>query len=168
MGQSFDLILTNGAGTRRPPCRFEATTRPQTRIDMDLITPLETICRVIVRARELEAQVPAIDPDNDDPPDDADDVYDVLEDETDETIEEELRVALEDLAEDQIAEVLALAWVGRGTYDPSEWEDAFAEAGDKDAEDPVDQLLDMPMLAAYLDSGLAAFDLSCEGIGQIE
>jgi hypothetical protein len=135
---------------------------------MDLITPLETICRVIVRARELEAQVPAIDPDNDDAADDVDDVYEVLEDETDETVEEEVRVALEDLAEDQIAEVLALAWVGRGTYDATEWEDALADAGDRDAENPVDQLLDMAMLASYLDAGLAAFDLSCDGVGQID
>ena len=134
---------------------------------MDLITPLEAICRLIVRARELEAQVPAVDPDNDDPPDDTDDVYEVLEDETNETVEEELRVALDDLAEDQIAEVLALAWVGRGTYDASEWDEALAEAGDG-GDDPVEQLMDMPMLAAYLDSGLAAFDLSCEGVGQID
>ena len=85
---------------------------------MDLITPLETICRLIVRARELEAQVPAADPDNDDPPDDADDMYDVLEDETNETVEEELRVALDDLAEDQIAEVRAPPRGGRGPDGP--------------------------------------------------
>ncbi|MBV9841158.1 MAG: DUF3775 domain-containing protein [Sphingomonadaceae bacterium] len=135
---------------------------------MDLNTPLETICRLIVRARELEAQVPAIDPDNDDPPDDSDDMYDVLEDETNESVEEEVRTLLDDLAEDQIAEVLALAWVGRGTYDPSEWDDAITEASDGGGDDPVEQLMDMPMLAGYLDSGLAAFDLSCEGVGQID
>ena len=32
----------------------------------------------------------------------------------------------------------------------------------------VDQLLDMPMLAGYLDAGLTAFDLSCDAIGQID
>ena len=135
---------------------------------MDLNTPLETICRLIVRARELEAQVPAIDPDNDDRPDDSDDMYDVLEDETNESVEEEVRTLLDDLAEDQIAEVLALAWVGRGTYDPSEWDDAITEASDGGGDDPVEQLMDMPMLAGHLDSGLAAFDLSCEGVGQID
>ena len=75
---------------------------------------------------------------------------------------------LDDLGEDQLQEVLALAWVGRGTYDASEWDDALEEASDRDAEDPIDQLLDMPTLAAYLDAGLAAFDLNCEGIGQID
>jgi hypothetical protein len=135
---------------------------------MDLETPLDSICRIIVRARELEAQVPGIDPENDDPPDDADDRYDVLEDEMDETVEAELRAAIEDLADDQQTELLALALVGRGTYDVSEWSDALEEASDSDAESVVDQLLEMPTLSENLDAGLAAFDLSCQGIGQID
>ncbi len=135
---------------------------------MDLSTPLDTICRLIVRARELEAQVPGIDPDNDDPVDDSDDQYDVLEDELDETVQDELRTAIEDLADDQQAELLALALVGRGTYDASEWEDALEEANDTISEAPVDQLLDMPTLSENLEAGLAAFDMSCQGVGQID
>lgn len=135
---------------------------------MELSVSLEAVCRLIVRARELEAQVPAIEADDEADPTDSDDPMAVLEDESNESIEAEMTAALDDLADDQIAEVLALAWVGRGTYDASEWEDALEEANDKDNEDPIDQLLDMPMLAAYLDAGLAAFDLSCDGIGQID
>jgi hypothetical protein len=75
---------------------------------------------------------------------------------------------LDDLGDDQLQELLALAWVGRGTYDATEWTDALEAAADADSEDPVEQLLDMPTLAAYLDAGLAAFDLNCEGIGQID
>ena len=75
---------------------------------------------------------------------------------------------LDDLGDDQVEEILALAWVGRGTYDPSEWDEALEAAADADAEDPVDQLLEMPTLAAHLEAGLAAFDLSCDGIGQID
>ena len=135
---------------------------------MDLSTPLETICRLIIRARELEAQVLSIENDDEDDPTDSDDEYAVLEDEANEAIEEEMVALLDDLGEDQVQEILALAWVGRGTYDASEWEEALEAAADPDAEDPVDQLLDMPTLAAYLDAGLAAFDLNCEGIGQID
>lgn len=136
---------------------------------MDLQTPLETICRLIIRARELEAQVPSnADEDDDEDPTDSDDEYAVLEDDSNEAIEEEMFAALDDLADDQIQEVLALAWVGRGTYDPSEWEEALEEAADPNGEAPIDQLLEMPTLAAYLDAGLAAFDLNCEGIGQID
>ena len=140
---------------------------------MELLTPLETLCRLILRARELEAQVPAQDPDED--PDDVDDLDDegdqalsVLEDELNTGVEEEVQALLDDLADDQLAETLALAWVGRGTYDASEWDDAFAEATDLDADGRMDELLDMPLLASHLESGLAAFDYSCDGLGQID
>jgi len=77
-----------------------------------------------------------------------------------------MRATLDDLADDQLAETLALAWVGRGTFDSSEWEDAMAEAGDTDPESAIDELMDMPLLASHLEAGLAAFDYSCEGVGQ--
>jgi hypothetical protein len=94
---------------------------------MELLTPLETLGRLILRARELEAQIPAEDPDED--PEDVDDLDDegdqalsVLEDELNTGVEEEVQALLDDLADDQLAETLTLAWVGRGTYDASEWE----------------------------------------------
>ena len=120
---------------------------------MELTVSLESVCRIIVRARELEAQVPAEDVDEEAAAD-HDDEFAVLEDEVNESIEEEINAAL--------------AWVGRGTYDPTEWDEALEAANDREAERPMDQLLDMPMLAAYLEGGLAAFDLSCDGIGQID
>jgi hypothetical protein len=141
------------------------------RTSMDLLTPLETLCRVILRAKEMEAQVPALDPDEaaddvDDFDDEGDQALSVLEDELNDSVEEEMRAILDDLADDQLAETVALAWVGRGTYDVSEWDDAFAEATDMDSESSIDELLDMPLLASYLEAGLAAFDYSCEGVGQ--
>jgi hypothetical protein len=135
---------------------------------MDLVTPLDIICRIIVRAREVEAQVPGIDPENDDPVNDSDDERDVLEDELDETAVDELRSAIDDLADDQQIELLALALVGQGTYDASEWDDALEEANDGESEPPIDLLMDMPTLSENLEAGLAAFDLSCEGVGQID
>ena len=138
---------------------------------MELLTPLDTLCRLILRARELEAQVPAADPDED--PDNVDDLDDegdqalsTLEDELNSGVEEEVMAMLDDLADDQLAETVALAWVGRGTYDSSEWEEAFAEAGELEADERVDELIDMPLLASHLEAGLAAFDYSCDGVGQ--
>jgi len=140
---------------------------------MELLTPLDTLCRIILRAKELEAQVPAMDP-----TDDADDVDDyddeggealsVLADELNTSVEEEVQAALDDLAEDQLAELVALAWVGRGTYDASEWDEAFAEANDLSAAERMDEVTEMPMLAGLLEAGLAAFDLSCDGVGQVD
>jgi hypothetical protein len=142
---------------------------------MELLTPLETICRLILRAKELEAQVPAEDPDED--PDDVDDFEDdgegggtlsVLEDELNDGVEEEVRAVLDDLAEDQLAELVALAWVGRGTYETSEWDEAFAEANDLKPAERIDELFDMPLLGGHLEAGLAAFDYSCDGLGQVD
>jgi hypothetical protein len=140
---------------------------------MELLTPLETICRLILRAKELEAQVPAQDPDED--PSDVDDFDDeggealsVLEDELNTGVEEEVRALLDDLAEDQLAEVVALAWVGRGTYDTSEWDESFEEANSLDNEEKIDELMDMPLLPGHLEAGLAAFDYSCDGVGQVD
>jgi hypothetical protein len=141
---------------------------------MELLTPLETLCRLILRARELEAQVPALDPDED--PENVDDLDDdegdqalsTLQDELNTGVEEEVQAMLDDLADDQLAETLALAWVGRGTYDATEWDDAFAEASDLDSDDRMDELMDMPLLASHLDAGLAAFEYSCDGVGQID
>lgn len=142
---------------------------------MDLLTPLDTYCRLIVRAREMEAQVPAQDPDDD--PDNVDDVSDddddpsqalaVLEDELN-SVEEEVLALLDDLADDQLAECLALAWVGAGTFDSSEWEDACAEANDLGPDDRIEELMNMPLLAGHLESGLAAFDYSCDEVGQLD
>lgn len=138
---------------------------------MELLTPLESLCRIILRAKEMEAQVPAADADQsaddvDDYDDEQEQSLSVLEDELNSAVEEEMLAILDDLADDQLAETLALAWVGRGTYDASEWEDAFADASDTDPESAIDELLDMPLLASYLEAGLATFDYSCEGVGQ--
>lgn len=143
---------------------------------MDLLTPLDTYCRLIIRAREMEAQVPAQDPDED--ADNVDDLegggddddaqaLSVLEDELND-VEEEVQALLEDLAEDQLSECLALAWVGAGTYESSEWDDAMAEANDLDEDDRIDELMNMGTLSANLESGLAAFDYNCDEVGQLD
>ena len=140
---------------------------------MDPLTPLDTLCRIILRGREYEAQTPT-DYDGDETPDTVDDedegTLSVLDDTLNDSVEEELRAAFEDLGEDQLAETIAFCWVGQGTYEASDWDEAMSEAQDmvnEGASGAIDELMDMPMLASVLESGLAAFDLSCEGIGDL-
>jgi len=141
---------------------------------MDPLTPLETLCRIILRAREYDAQTPT-DYDRDEDADNVDDenegTLSVLDDSINDSVEEELRSVLEDLAEDQLAEVLALCWVGQGTYDAGDWDEAYQEAQEMNEEGGgeaiIDELLEMPMLPSVLEAGLAAFDLSCDGIGEV-
>ncbi|MBZ6380018.1 hypothetical protein B5C34_14410 [Pacificimonas flava] len=132
---------------------------------MELTTSLDEICRIVARAREFDAQVPAVDPDDGSNMAD-DDAVDVLEDETNTSVEQELRTALEDLNEDEQQELLALVLVGRGTYDAGEWEDALQSARD-DVTDYVEELYETPMLASLIEAGLAAFDLSCDDVGTV-
>ena len=140
---------------------------------MDPLTPLDTLCRIILRAREYEAQT-ATDYDGGETADNVDDedegTLSVLDDAINDSVEEELRAAFEDLGEDQLAEVIAFCWVGQGTYEAADWDEAISEAQDLVADGTagaIAELMDMPMLASVLDSGLAAFDLSCEGIGDL-
>ena len=61
-------------------------------------------------------------------------------------------------------------WVGQGTYEAADWDEAIAEAQDLvsgGVPGAIDELMDQPMLASVLDSGMAAFDLNCEGIGDV-
>ena len=139
---------------------------------MDPLTPLDTLCRIVLRAREYEAQTPT-DYDGGEAADSVDDedegALSVLDDTVNDSVEEELKAVLDDLGEDQLAEVLAFCWVGQGTYDASDWDEAIEEATDMARSDgaAVDELMDMPMLASVLEAGLAAFDLSCDGIGDV-
>jgi len=141
---------------------------------MDPVTPLETLCRIVIRAREYDAQTPS-DYDADEDADNVDDEDEgslsVLDDEINDSVEEELRSILEDLGEDQLMEVLALCWVGAGIYEAADWDEAIQEAQemfeDGGGETLIDELFEMPMLPSVLEAGLAAFDLSCDGVGEM-
>src|SRR6188768_2061514 len=96
---------------------------------MEPLTPLDTLCRIILRAKEYEAQVPT-DYDGGEAPENVDDdgsgeALSVLDDSINTSVEEELTGAIEDLAEDQQAELLAFAWVGQGIYEAADWDEAI-------------------------------------------
>ncbi len=132
---------------------------------MELSIALETVCRIILRAREYEALIPETDPDEGSNPTD-DGGLDSIEDDGDNPSEAELRAVVDDLAEDEQAEVIALAMVGRGTFDAAEWAEAMDAAVDE-ADDAADWMLGQPTLSTDLEAGLAAFDLSCDGLGTL-
>src|SRR4051794_39517541 len=153
--------------------RLLSLSEQQKEAAMDPLTPLDTLCRIILRAREYEAQT-ASDYDGGEDPDNVDDEQEgtlsVLEDDINDSVEEELQAAFEDLGEDQLAEVIAFCWVGQGTYEAADWDEAMTEAQDlvnEGTERAIEELMEQPMLASVLESGLAAFDLSCNGIGEM-
>lgn len=118
----------------------------------------ETVCWVIARARAFDAKEAGdgdADPDEDDPE------AHLLEEEGD-TIAEELRDAIGEMNEDQQAALIALAWIGRGEFDVSEWDEAVRTAKERNLRNADDYLVGMPLLGDYLEEGLSAFGLSCD------
>jgi hypothetical protein len=68
----------------------------------------------------------------------------------------ELRALINDLNVDEAAELVALAWIGRGDYDACEWAEALDEARRRDNRRTAKYLLGMPMLGDWLEEGLQA------------
>ena len=69
---------------------------------------------------------------------------------------EELRELINDLNVDEAAELIALAWIGRGDYEAAEWNEAVNEARQRTNKRVSKYLLGMPMLGDWLEEGLEA------------
>ena len=132
---------------------------------MELTIAVETVCRIVLRAREYEVLVPETDPDEGSNGSD-DKMVDALEDDGDNPAEAELRAVVGDLGEDEVAEVIALALVGRGDFEAAEWTDAI-DAATEELASAADWMLGQPALSTDLEAGLAAFDLSYDGVGTL-
>jgi Protein of unknown function (DUF3775) len=122
---------------------------------------LEKVCFIIVKAREFDAKVDPVEPEPGSNPAD-DDEREVLEDYADDPTLEELRTAIETLDDDELIDVIALTWVGRGDFSRAEWANARALAGERHRQHSADYLTGIPTLGDYLEEGLAELGYSCE------
>lgn len=121
-----------------------------------LITPTDKIAFIIVKAREFDAKEADSDPNSGSNPTD-DGGTDVLEDKQGDQARRELITAINDLNEDEQIELVALAWLGRGTYEISEWPEALSMARNERNRRTAQYLLSLPLLGDYLEEGLDAF-----------
>jgi hypothetical protein len=121
----------------------------------------EKVCHIIVKAREFDVKEEVSDPDSGSNPSD-DRVADVLEDFADDPTYQELVEYIRGLDEEEQIALVALTWLGRGTYDRSEWKAALEEARAAHNARTAEYLTGMPMLGDFLEEGLAAFGQSCE------
>jgi hypothetical protein len=92
-----------------------------------LALSLEKLAYIIIKAREFDAEVPAVDPGSGSNPTD-DTGRGVLEDTRDNPTRDELIGAIASLNDQERIELLALTWFGRGDYGKDEWPAALAEA----------------------------------------
>jgi hypothetical protein len=121
----------------------------------------EKVCFVVVKARELDVKVDPEELDEGSNPTD-DQMMAILEDYADDPTFEELKSFLESLNDDEVEDLLALTWLGRGDYSLDDWDEIMGEVRDVRERHTVDYLLGTPLLPDYLEGGLAEFGLSCE------
>ena len=126
-----------------------------------LNTPLEQLDYIVEKAREFDAETAPVDSDPGSNPNDDRDVA-ILEGTPDNPTEQELLAALDALDDDQRIEILALMWLGRGDFDRSEWPDALSQAQEIHNAGETGYLVGTPLLADYLEEGLAALGYSLE------
>jgi hypothetical protein len=86
----------------------------------------------------------------------------ILEDYADDPTYEELRSFLAAQSDDDLKELVALTWIGRGDYGADDWDEVLNEVPDVRERHTVAYLLGTPLLADYLEEGLSQFGLSCE------
>ncbi len=122
----------------------------------ELDLPLDSVAFIILKAREFDVKVADSDPDSGSNPAD-DGQTDVLEDKADDPVQEELLSAINGLRPDQQVRLVALAWLGRGTFDLDEWGEALKTARDEHNKRTGEYLLGLPLLGDYLEDGLAMF-----------
>lgn len=121
----------------------------------------DKVAHIIFKARMFDAKEADSDPDSGS--DGADDgMVDVLEDKPDDATLDELMQYIRGLDEEEQVNLVALAWVGRGTYDATEWDEALAEARHAHNRRTAEYLTKLPLLGDYLDEGLSAVGESSE------
>lgn len=124
----------------------------------------EKVCRIILKARQYDVKVPDTDPDSGSNASD-DDMRDVLMSTPDDPVRRELMEYIARLDVEEQVHLVALAWLGRGTYDLSEWHDAVETARGEHNNRTAHYLLGLPLLGDYLEEGLSAFGQSCGDSG---
>jgi hypothetical protein len=123
----------------------------------DLGISLETVAAIVNAARAVQEgeESGALARDEDD--------EEALDAEDLDTMDEDaLRAFISELNEDEQASLIALAWIGRGDFSAAEWEEARAQARERNIRDPAEYLLGMDLLGDLLEEGLSELGLSLE------
>jgi len=119
---------------------------------IDIGISSETLAFIILHARAFDMETG--EGSNDEGSNASDDrMVDVLEDEPGNPMGAELRGAIVALAVDQRAALVALAWVGRGDFDRSQWREALEMAANRANGATARYLMGMPMLGDLIEQG---------------
>lgn len=130
--------------------------------DADLLTIApESVCFLIVKAREFDVKDAETEPDpGSNPSDDGD--ASILEDHGDDPVVEEITSFIDGLSEDEQIDLVALAWLGRDDHVSRDWPSVREDAAAAHNERTAQYLLGMPLVSDYLEEGLSMLGYSCE------
>jgi hypothetical protein len=121
----------------------------------------DKVCTIIAMARAFDAKTAVVEPDPGSNQAE-DDMLEVIEDYPDDARGDELRAFIDNLNEDEQVALVALAWIGRGSFSKEEAEDAMREARHARNDRTADYLMGLPLLGDYLADGLAEFGHTCD------
>jgi len=121
----------------------------------------EKVAHIIVKARQYDSKV-ASWYDTANSGDAADDPASILEDFADDPTRAELVSFINALNEDEQVHLVALAWIGRGTFAVEEFDEAVETARNERVNATSRYLVGMPLLADYLEEGLEKLGISAE------
>jgi len=121
----------------------------------------ESVCFVIIKAREFDVKDAVSEPDPGSNPTD-DKMTAVLEDHKDDPVVQELTSFIGAMNVDKQIELVALAWLGRGDYTADDWPSVREQAAEAHNDKTANYLLGIPMLGDFLEEGLAMLGYSCE------
>ena len=128
--------------------------------DPTLTISSESVCFIIVKAREFDVQDVETDPDSGSNATD-DKMASVLEAHANDPTRRELVEFIDALSEDEQIDLVALMWLGRGDGTLEDWLDLRDEAENQHNKRTADYLLGEPLLGDYLEDGLSQFGFSC-------
>lgn len=113
----------------------------------------EFLRSLVLKLRAVMAQEELVSPDSGSNPSD-DGGSATLQESPDNMTRAEIEAQIEDLEPDQQAELVALMWVGRGDFEPEEWEEAVALALERADTPTATYLLAHPQVAEDLVEGV--------------
>ncbi|MEJ2343902.1 MAG: DUF3775 domain-containing protein [Gammaproteobacteria bacterium] len=121
----------------------------------------ELVCQIIGKAREFHAKEEVVITEEPSSPTD-DWAIQVLADHADDLTFSEVKDTIDDLEPDQQITLVSLMWIGRGDFEPDEWEQAQEQARDEWTDRTAEYLLATPLVSDYLEEGLYRLGYSCE------
>ena len=119
----------------------------------------EKVAHIVIKAREYDCKVATWD-DSAKAGDAEEEPDSILEDFSNDPTRAELVTFINGLNDDEQAHLVALAWIGRGTFGPEDLDEAVETARNERVNSTSRYLIGMPLLADYLEEGLDKLGIS--------